>query len=101
MSELHPCAMCGAPWAQMCQEKDERIAELERELAMNGAQMAGDSALIRGLKQENARLRDICQVTRIMLRNVLRERDFGWCMGEVTEIVKRLDAVTALESSDE
>lgn len=52
---------------------------------------------IKRLEQENARLLDICQVTRIMLRNVLRERDFGWCMGEVTEIVKRLDAVTALE----
>ena len=29
MSELDPCWMCGAPWAQRCQEKDERIAELE------------------------------------------------------------------------
>ena len=45
------------------------------------------------LEQENAGLLDICQVTRIMLRSVLRERDFGWCMGEVAEIVKRLDAV--------
>lgn len=31
MEELRPCGMCGAPWAQMCQEGDERIATLEAE----------------------------------------------------------------------
>lgn len=30
MSDLQNCAMCGAPWAQLCQEKDDRITQLQQ-----------------------------------------------------------------------
>jgi hypothetical protein len=29
MSDLQPCGMCGAPWAQMVQDRDEELEALK------------------------------------------------------------------------